>query len=434
MVDAIINRTENLRGEVSAPPSKSYSQRMLIAALMSNGTSKISKPLFSKDTNATLRVARALGSKVHVEEDSWMVEGSVPPVSPKHPINCGESGATLRFMVPIAALSSGPSIFDLSSSLARRPIEPLLNSLRQLGAKTTIQQKNGRHFIKVHGGGIQGGKTEMPGDISSQFISGLMFACPRAEHDTEIALTTPLESKVYIQMTADVLSKHGIHVGFSEDFKKVFIPSKQEYHPSGHVVPGDFSSAAFLLAAAAITHSGIRVKNLHCEKLQGDKAIIGILQDMGVNLKVYTDQIDVEPKDNYLLPLTIDVTDIPDLVPVCAVLACYANGTSRINNAHRLRYKESNRLLSLHKELGKMGAKIMLEANSFRVRGPCALKGSTIDPHNDHRIAMACSVAALRAEGMTRIKDSECVKKSYPEFFNHLRLLGADVIGGEFDR
>jgi 3-phosphoshikimate 1-carboxyvinyltransferase len=288
--------------------------------------------------------------------------------------------------------------------------------------------------IYVRGGGISGGKTALRGDVSSQFVSGLMFACPMAGVDTEITLTTPLESKGYVKMTKAVIAEHGIKVLISEEFDRLYIPSNQTYKPCDHQVPGDFSSAAFLLAAAAITHSEVSVNNLSYETEQGDKAILGILKQMGVNGKVCNDQVKINGKGSLLEAVDVDARDIPDLVPVCTVLACYAKGTSKIHDAHRLRYKESDRLLSLYLELKKMGAQITMEESSLTVKGPCELHGAVIDPHNDHRIAMACAVAALGASGETRIQDSECVRKSYPRFFSDLRLLGVDVVGGEFDR
>jgi 3-phosphoshikimate 1-carboxyvinyltransferase len=270
----------------------------------------------------------------------------------------------------------------------------------------------------------------MRGDISSQFISGLMFACPMAQTDTEITLTTPLESKSYVKMTSTVLADHGIKVFISEEFDCFHIPSNQTYKSYNHRVPGDFSSAAFILAAAVITGSDVSVKNLDYEAVQGDKAILEILKKMGVEGRVCNDEVEIEGKGGLLEAVDVDARNIPDLVPVCAVLACYAKGISKIHGAYRLRYKESDRLLSLYKELKKMGAQIVMDENSLTVKGPCTLNGAIIDPHNDHRIAMACAVAALGASGETRIQDSECVRKSYPKFFHDLRALGANVVGG----
>jgi 3-phosphoshikimate 1-carboxyvinyltransferase len=434
MTDIIVRKAERLKGEVCAPPSKAYTQRMLIAAALSHGASRISGPLVSEDTEATLRAVKALGAKVNAAEDCWTVEGAQPLKNAQTLIDCGESGATLRFMIPVAALASEPSIFVIGKSLERRPIGPLLQSLKQLGVETYAQHLDGQASVYVSGGGISGGKTALRGDISSQFISGLMFACPMAGVDTEITLTTPLESKGYVQMTKAVLAEHGVKVLISEDFNRLYILANQTYEPCDHHVPGDFSSAAFLLAAAAITRSDVSVKNLKYETVQGDKAVLDILKRMGVNGKVCPDHVEIKGKSSLLKAVDVDARNIPDLVPVCAVLACYAKGTSKIHDAYRLRYKESDRLLSLYLELKKMGAQIAMDESSLTVKGPCTLHGATIDPHSDHRIAMACAVAALGASGETLIQDAECVRKSYPRFFIDLRALGVDVVGGEFDR
>jgi 3-phosphoshikimate 1-carboxyvinyltransferase len=434
MTEVIVRRAEELSGEVCAPPSKAYTQRMLIAAALSRGTSEIAGALVSDDTEATLRAVKALGAIVKIAGDCWTVEGATPLKGADEPIDCGESGATLRFMIPVAALATGSSVFVFGSSLGRRPIEPLLRSLRQLRVKAYVLRRGDKSSIEVRGGGIPGGKTTMGGDVSSQFVSGLMFACPMARTETDITLSTPLESKGYVQMTRRVLSEHRIRVSISKNFSHLCIPSNQVYKPRDHMVPGDFSSAAFLLAAAAITHSEVRVKNLDYETVQGDKAILGILKSMGVKGKVCSDRVEIEGNGGLLDALDVDARDVPDLVPVCAVLACYARGVSRIFGAQRLRYKESDRLLALNLELKKMGADIAVDEDSLTVKGPCALRGSIVDPHDDHRIAMACAIAALSASGETKIRNAECVKKSYPGFFNDLRALGASVVGGEFDR
>jgi 3-phosphoshikimate 1-carboxyvinyltransferase len=432
MADLIVKKTEKLSGQVCAPPSKSYTQRMLIASALSNGTSKVSNPLLSEDTQATRRAITALGAKVRAAEGCWTIEGAMPLKGAKEPIDCDESGATLRFMIPVAALASGSSILMFRGSLERRPVEPLLGSLKELGAKAHSQRLGDKDAVFVEGGGIHGGKTAIPGDVSSQFISGLMFACPLAKKDTEISLTSPLESADYVKMTQEVLFKHRIKLDIQESY--IHIPSNQTYKPSDSRVPGDFSSAAFLLAAAAITNSKVQVNNLDYGSVQGDKAILGILKQMGVNGKVCEDRVEIEGSGDLLKAVDIDAKNIPDLVPACTVLTCYAEGTSRIFGAHRLRFKESDRLKSLYVELRKMGAQIDMDDDSLTVKGPCRLHGAVIDPHNDHRIAMACAVAALGADGETTIENAECVRKSYPQFFTHLRQIGADIVGGKFDR
>lgn len=434
MVNVTVRKTSNLQGQVCAPPSKSYTQRMLIAAALSGDIGKVSNPLLSEDTQATYRAITALGAKVQTAESCWTIQGANPLKAAKEPIDVGESGATLRFMIPIAALASGRSTFLLGNSLERRPIEPLLNSLKELGVKAYPKQLGGTSVIVVEGNGIAGGKTAIPGDVSSQFISGLMFACPMAKKDTEITLTTPLESKDYVKMTKEVLAQHQIKIEIDDNFKHINMPSNQTYKQTDSKVPGDFSSAAFLLAAAAITTSQVKINKLDYSSAQGDKAILGILKQMGVNGKVCEDSVEIVGSGGLLKAVNIDAKNIPDLVPACAVLACFAEGTSRVYGASRLRLKESDRLASIYTEMRKMGAQIEMEESSLTVKGPCHLHGAVVDPHNDHRIAMACAVAALGADGETTIENAECVRKSYPQFFTDLKSVGADVVGGKCDR
>jgi 3-phosphoshikimate 1-carboxyvinyltransferase len=424
-MEVTVENTDHLEGTVSAPPSKAYTHRMLIAASLSNGTSKISNPLISDDTQATLEAVKALGAETELHENCWTIHGKEKLKTPDHPIDCRESGSTLRFMIPVAALAPGPSTFLFGVSFERRPVVPLLESLRELGVESAVQ-RSGSSVI-VRGGGIRGGKTSIRGDISSQFISGLLFACPRAKEDTEIVVTTKLESKGYVEMTLEVLVKHGFEGAVNPDLSCLWIPSNQSYMPCDHTVPGDFSSAAFLLAAAAVTSSRVTVNHLEYQTAQGDRAILGILQDMGAAVKIGDNFVEVE--GNQLSAVDVDAKDIPDLVPVCAVLACYAEGTSEIYNAKRLRYKESDRLDSVSTELKKMGADITVNEDGLTINGGYPLHGAPVDPHNDHRIAMACAVAALGAEGETKIQNIECINKSYPQFFSDLRVLGADVVG-----
>ena len=432
MVGLAVRKTKKLSGQVCAPPSKSYTQRMVIAAALSPGMSKVSNPLLSEDTEATFRAVTALGAKVKVAEGCWTIEGATILKGAKEPIDCGESGATLRFMIPVVALAVGSSTLVFRGSIEKRPVEPLLESLRELGAKVHVGKLGDKDGVFVEGGGIVGGETSIPGDVSSQFISGLMFDCPMAKVDTEIMLTSPLESADYVKMTQVVLANHGIKVPAHENH--IHIPANQTYKPSDGRVPGDFSSAAFLLAAAAITDSKVQVNNLDYGSVQGDKAILGVLKKMGVDVKVCADSVEIEGSGSLLKALEVDAKNIPDLVLAIAVLACYANGKSRIFGARRLRLKESDRLKSLHSELTKMGAQICMDDDGLTVQGGCRLHGALIDPHNDHRIAMACAVAALGAEGQTTIQNAECVRKSYPQFFTHLKQIGAEIVGGKFDR
>jgi len=405
---------------------------MVIAATLSTGHSEVRYPLLSQDTEATLRAVNAFGAKIQLDEACWRIQGAESLRAPKEPIDCGESGATLRFMIPIAALAMGDSVLLFRGSLKRRPVEPLLLALESLGVKAQVGNYCGVDAVFVQGrGGMAGGETAIAGDISSQFISGLMFACPWACSETKIELTSPVESMDYIEMTQAVLANHGVTVKLAET--SILIPGGQIYKATDAQVPGDFSSAAFLLAASAITHSQIRVNNLDYFGVQGDRAIIGVLKEMGVESKIDPGSVEIYSQGDLLKPIDIDARNIPDLVPVIATLACYAKGTSHIWGAKRLRLKESDRLQAVYVELSKMGADICLIEDGLTITGT-PLHGAVIDSHNDHRIAMATSIAALGAEGKTIIQNAECIRKSYPQFFVHLNQLGADIVGGKLDR
>ncbi len=427
MTDLLIKKTEKLSGTVEAPLSKAYTHRALVAASLSEGRSSIKKALVCEDTLATAKACSMLGAKIKKVKEGFVVDGASKPVTPSDVIHCGDSGSTLRFITPLCALADGISVLTGNEGLRRRPMKPLLSALRQLNVHCHSTRADGCAPIVVFGGGIKGGKASIRGDVSSQFVSGLLFASPKAFADTEIMVTTELESKPYVEMTLDVLGDHGVKVEASGGFRRFSVPAKQAYKPFNHVVPGDYSSAAFLLAAAAVTDSRVKVTNLQRETLQGDRVIVKILDEMGVQLDVGEDYVEVKGVRQKMKGREVDVRDTPDLAPVCAVLACLSHGTSIINGARRLRFKESDRIVSISEELKKMGGKVKEAEDKLVIEGAGELQGAELDSHNDHRIAMACAVAALRAEGTTLIHGIECVKKSYPNFVENLRSLGGDA-------
>lgn len=425
MATLLVHKTEQLKGTAEAPPSKSYTHRAVIASSLADGISKTINPLISDDTLATVDVCRKLGAKIDLHYAKWIIKGASGFSKSPGILDCQESASTIRFMIPVSALAQGIAILTGGPSLSERPMGPLLQALSQLGVKCYSANENGYPPIVVFGGGITGGEVAMPGDISSQFISGLLFACPLAKEETKLKLTTQLESKPYVQMTLKVLEKHGIVVDASKDLQRYRIPPGQNYKPANHIVPGDFSAAAFLMAAAAITGSKISISNLCPNSTQGDEAILDILKSMGAGIEVKEKQVEV--CGGSLRGINIDAKDIPDLVPVCAALACYAEGKTHIFNARRLRLKESDRLAAIHTELTKMGGRIVEREDSLIIDGPSPLHGTEVDPHDDHRIAMACAIAALNAKGATSIKNSECINKSYPNFIRDLKTLGGKV-------
>jgi len=248
-----------------------------------------------------------------------------------------------------------------------------------------------------------------------------------AKSDTDIVLSTPLESRPYVALTIDTLRKHGVEVEVQPDYGGFHIPSGQTYIPSSHEIEGDYSSAAFLMAAAAITDSHVTVENLKEDSIQGDRAVVTLLEKMGVQVSVGTDFVEVQGVGDNLRPVDADLRENPDLVPVCAALSCLAQGRSVIRGVERLRFKESDRMTTLAQELRKLGAKVTILDNAFEIEGQERLHGAELESHGDHRIAMTCVVAALKAEGNTLIRGTECISKSYPDFVRDMISLGGKI-------
>ncbi|MEM2110294.1 MAG: 3-phosphoshikimate 1-carboxyvinyltransferase [Candidatus Bathyarchaeia archaeon] len=429
MTDLIVKEKSNLTGTVKAPPSKAQTHRAFIASSLSEGLSVIREALISDDTLATVDACRMIGANIEKTENNiFKVHGVSKPLTPEDVINCRNSGSTMRFFTPICALADGVSVLTGGESLRKRPMGPLLNALRQLGVRCYSTRMDGYPPVVVFGGGIKGGKASIQGDVSSQFVSGLLLATPMARNDTDIVLSTSLESKPYVEITVDILRKHGVNIEINHDYKQFHVSCKQRYTPFNHLIEGDYSSAAFLLAAAAITNSHLKVENLKEDTLQGDRIIVNVLEKMGVQIKTGRNHIEVQGVENCLSPINIDMHDYPDLVPICVVLACLAKGKSVIRGVKRLRFKESDRIDALISELTKMGAIINAFNDNLEVTGGRKLHGTDIDSHGDHRIAMACTVAALAAAGNAVVHGIECINKSYPDFVNDICSLGGNIV------
>ncbi len=416
-------RGGGVAGGVQAPPSKSYTHRALVCGLLAPGKSRISNPLMCDDTDATMRACESFGADI--QKGAYLgIEGPDALKSCTKTLDCGGSATTLRLFTAVSALAHGTSTLSGNDSLRKRPVGYLLDALKQLGVNSSSAGGIGIPPITVHGKGIRGGMVSIRGDVSSQFLSALLIACPLASDWTVLELATKLQSMPYIEMTLDVLRSFGADVSSSEGNTRFEIPGRQVYEHAVFTVEGDFSSAANMLAAGAIA-GRVSVGNLRPGSKQGDKEIVRILRDMGAAVKENENRVTVEK--GVLGAARIDASNIPDLVPICAVLATQASGVTVIENAGRLQLKESDRLKAIASELRKMGADIKVLEDGLSIKGPSRLRGAVIDPHSDHRIAMACAVAGLAAEGETAIEDAECVGKSYPGFFQELVTLGADM-------
>jgi len=417
-----------LDGSVHAPPSKSHTHRALIAASLSPEKSWIHNPSLCEDVQATVQAVEAYGAEVIFENGPLIVSGVDHIRLPNNVVDCRESGSTMRFVTPILAHAEGISVVTGEASLRRRPMQPLIDSLRQLGVECYSARKDGRPPLVLFGGTYKGGKVRIVGDISSQFISGLLFSGSIAGEPTSIEVTPVLESAPYVGMTIKVLKCHGIQIDANVDMTRFSIDGRQTPSSYDHVIEGDYSSAAFLLAAGAITGSEVGVFGLPTERSsQGDSEVVSLLR--GMRADVHADGGTVRVRSSRLRGMKIDASDCPDLVPPLAVVACCAEGTTKIVNAQRLRMKESNRLKALSSELSKMGAKICDTDDGFEIVGRSLLKGATVNSHGDHRVAMSCAVAALAAKGETILDGAGCVAKSYPSFFDDLKTLGGDISG-----
>lgn len=427
MIKMIVRKRE-LKGEITAPPSKSFTHRAIICASLANGISAILNPLLSEDIFATINACKALGAEVlECNEERIVIKGNAGKIIAKeNSIDFNESGSTMRFMIPLAALADKEIVFTGKEGLRKRPIADLLNALGQIGVKSVFVNADEKLPVRFFGDGkISGGKIVIRGDVSSQFVSGLLFALPLAESDSEIELTTELESKDYVLMTLAVLKKFGINVERSADLKKYGIVGKQKYAACDYAIEGDFSSAAFFLAGGAL-NGNIVVKNLKADSKQGDKQIIEILKAMNAKIEIKENEVKIQKSD--LKAIEVDAKNIPDLVPIVCVLAAQANGATTIRNVERLKLKESNRLLGTESLIKKLGGKIRIGENVIEVSGKTNLIGNEVETLNDHRFVMSACIAGTIAEGETIVGNPIAVKKSYPSFFDDFRKLGADAM------
>lgn len=388
---------------------------MLIAAALAGGVSEISNISHSEDIDATIDALTALGAKVFREGTVYTVIGIKTP-SASAVIDCRESGSTMRFIIPIAAALGCSCEFHGSGKLPERPITPYIREMGKNGA--VITQTEGIMPFTMNGK-LRGGEYVLEGDISSQFITGLLFALPLCSENSVIRLASKLESKPYADMTIDALTRFGISIEESEDkdgLPLYRIRGGQKYRSADVTVEGDYSQAAFYFAANALG-SEVNVDNLNEDSVQGDKKILEIIRNMGYN------KLNAHASEK-LSAFSADVSDIPDLVPILTVLGCFTDGVSRITGAKRLKIKESNRLEAIAAALGNIGGKIKVFDDSLEIEPVERFHGGTIDGCNDHRIVMASAIASTMADGEITITDAEAVSKSYPDFWRDFISLG----------
>ncbi|UCD44472.1 MAG: 3-phosphoshikimate 1-carboxyvinyltransferase [Candidatus Bathyarchaeota archaeon] len=394
--------------------------RALICSALAHGVSNIHAPLISDDTEATARVLRKLGVDISVEDGLWVVRGGELR-GPGSELFCGESGTTLRFMSAVCSTVEGECHLTGGPSLSGRPVEPLMESLRQLGVD--CESSDGTPPVVVKGkGGLRSGSVRIRGDVSSQFISALLLVAPLGDGETDIRVTTPLESKPYVAMTIDAQRAFGVDVDSSEDMRDFKVDS-QSYKPTDFRIEGDWSSAAFMLASGALAGE-VTIGCLSRQSRQADMEIINILGAMGIELSWSGDAVTAEKTE--LRGIDWDLSDSPDLFPIVTCLGAAASGRSVLRGLGRLRFKESDRIEAMVSNLVRMGVEVRQSGDIVEIKGGTP-RGAVVDPHGDHRIAMALAVLGLVADGETAVLDAECVSKSYPGFWEDFVSLGAET-------
>jgi 3-phosphoshikimate 1-carboxyvinyltransferase len=412
-----IHKSE-VKGKINIPSSKSMTIRALMCGALSQGTSQVLHPLVSDDTNAAANVLGQIGVVIKKEPDLWRVPGGKLQASPRN-LFCGESAATLRFMTAICSLIPGRHRLIGGPSLSQRPVRPLVEALQKLGIKAATEGKD-TPPVTVEGGPITGDGTELPGDISSQFISALLLLAPFAPRGLTILLTTPLTSKSYVEMTISCLREFGVHVDASPD--KFFV-RRQIYRSARLEIEGDWSSASYFLALGAACGE-VAISNLRADSLQGDRVILDFLRKMGANVWVAKDA-SVNIFQSELRAIPAYLAESIDLLPTLAVLAALARGKSEFSGIASARRKESDRVAALKNNLQKMGVEVAETEDTLAITGPVETPRETvaIDSYGDHRIAMAFGILGAATGGVT-IQGSENVAKTYPAFWDMLRRFG----------
>lgn len=424
-----------LKGTVDVNSSKSHSHRLLICAAFADRPTEIVVGGMSEDIEATIRCLKALGTGIHQDDrGNLQVIPSGETILELPVVDCGESGSTLRFLLPVAAALGGPALFTGRGRLPYRPLSPLVEALTSHGCSYSlmpfndadgVNEEEPRCLPAVINGKLQGGTFLLPGNVSSQFLSGLLLAFPLLEKGSKIRLTTEIQSKGYLDMTVDAMARFGAEaISRSGGYR---LEKPQGYRSPGTIRgEGDWSNAAFWVVAGALS-GPVECRGLSSTSLQGDKAIVQLLTKAGADVCWQHGKLLSSRGESGIIPLEVDVGEIPDLVPVLSVAAAGAEGVTRIYNGERLRIKESDRLKSTAAMINSLGGRAEETADGLLITGNGRLSGGVVDSAGDHRIAMAAGVASILCDKPVSILGAEAVNKSYPDFFEDFKLLGGMV-------
>jgi 3-phosphoshikimate 1-carboxyvinyltransferase len=408
-----------LRGTFRVPGSKSITNRALVCAALAEGSSTIEGPSDSSDSALLANGLDQMGIFVLRKGDKWHVEGKGGEVgSPKFPVPVGNAGTTLRFFLALAALAKGPLVFEGAPRMAERPNEEIFEALRGMGID--CRQVPGLPRYEVGGGGLKGGEIRIRQKQSSQFLSALLLVAPYARSRCEILVDGPRISAPYVEMTLLVMNAFGIVPARDDRRSRYSFAGGERYHPAHFAVEPDASGASYGMAAAAIAGGEVFIPGLRRDSCQGDAAFADLLAAMGCRVEETEDGIVVR-RGGELHGIDCDMNGMPDVVPTLCVTALFADTPTRIRNVGHLRFKESDRLEVLGKELRKLGAPVVVEGDGLQIH-PVPLTGALLSPHDDHRMAMAFALVGLRVPGV-RVEDPECVGKSFPRFWDEFERL-----------
>jgi 3-phosphoshikimate 1-carboxyvinyltransferase len=413
-----ITPLDQVNATLTLPGSKSYTHRALIAAALAEGESVLRNALRAEDTELTAQALIKLGATIDWQDNTVLIRGTGGRLSPAAgPIYLGNSGTSLRFLTAVATLGQGEYRLTGTPRLCQRPMGELIAALKQLGGK--VESVTGRGFPPVIvKGGITGGRTRLSGAVSSQYLSALLLIGPLTPLGVEIEITGDLVSRPYVDLTLDVQAAFGIS-HFRRGYRYFQIPGGQTYQSREYDIDADASSASYFWAAAAVTGGWVTIANVNMETSQGDVDFVSVLAHMGCHIQSIHTGLTVE--GGPLIGIQVDMSAMPDMVPTLAVVAAFADGETVITGVSHLRHKESDRLAATAAELKKMGVDVQETEDGLKIRGG-APHGAEIDTYDDHRIAMSFAVAGLKVPGIV-IKDPDCVKKSFPEFWEYIEKL-----------
>ena len=410
-----------LNGKIICPSNKSYTHRAIFLAALSDGKSIVKKILHSNDTVATISACRGFGVEVEEVENNVTIKNKIGETVQSSIINAENSGTTIRIAIAIAALSGGNTTLTGDDSLKKRPMQPILDALERMGVKT--ESNEGRPPIHINGK-IQGKEISINGDISSQFISALLIIAPRLPDGLIINVEGKLVSKPYVDLTIAIMKKFGVDVKIEEEYKK-YVVSHQIYKPTTFSIPSDFSNLALLLAANVLLGDGLDIEISLGDMPQGDEAIVDILEKLGVNVTLEDDIITTESPIS-LKGGKFDLSDTPDLLPAIAILALKSEKPIEMFNVKHARYKETDRIAIISRELKKIGLNVEEKDDGMILKKSSELIPAELDSENDHRLFMAFSIVGMFI-GECTVSDPDAVKVSYPEFISDLVNVGAKI-------